>query len=362
MDNKLILFTKHSRENKYYINFLLLFSLFTFFSISSNKIIFIFYTFSEINLIINEKGDRNILSNDFYTEPSDIIVNGVSKKDSCSKSCTLEDDFNNISLIFEDEINSTENMFSGLTYIKEIDLSNFDCSKVTTMKSMFDNCVNLEEIKFGNIDTSLVENMERLFSDCKKLKSIDVSNFDTSLVTNMREMFARCEIIKSIDASSFQTSKVEDMFDIFAYNYELVSVNVSSFDTSSCTNFQGIVFRCYKLKSLDLSNFNGSLGTNFLYMFNYCESLIYLNLNSFKIKTDSQHDSFIQLSSNIKLCIEDSETQKNFFGDGSNIDCTDKCFSKDIKINLTNVECIEECGEEEFEFKNICGNECLQDN
>ena len=61
-----------------------------------------------------------------------------------------------------------------------------------------------------------------------------------------------------------------------------------------------------------------------------------------------------------KLCIEDSETQKNFFGDGSNIDCTDKCFSKDIKIDLTNGECIEECGEEEFEFKNICGNECLQ--
>ena len=199
MDNKIIWYTKFPKENKNYIYYLLLFKLFFFFSFLSisntNKIIFIINTFSEINLVINERGNHNILSSFFYTEPSDIIVNGVSKKDSCSKSCMLEDDFNNISLIFEDEINSTKYMFFNLSNIKEIDLSNFDCSKVTTMKSMFDNCVNLKEIKFGNINTSLVENMDKLFSDCKKLKSIDVSNFDTSLVTNMREMFARCEII-----------------------------------------------------------------------------------------------------------------------------------------------------------------------
>ena len=51
-------------------------------------------------------------------------------------------------------------MFEGVTTMKEIDLSNFDTSKVTTMASMFNQCVDLEKITFGNIVTSSVKNME----------------------------------------------------------------------------------------------------------------------------------------------------------------------------------------------------------
>ena len=41
-------------------------------------------------------------------------------------------------------------MFYGLLNIIEIDLSNFDLSKVTKMNMMFRNCDNLEYIKFNN--------------------------------------------------------------------------------------------------------------------------------------------------------------------------------------------------------------------
>ena len=138
---------------------------------------------SEVYLTIYGSGAQNLLSNDFYANPSDVIVNGISKKDVCNKICELEGDVNKITLVFEDEINSCENMFKYLSNIKEIDLSNFDTSKATSMKSMFDNCINLEKITFGNINTSLVNNMEKLFSGCKSLKSLDLSNFDTSQVT-----------------------------------------------------------------------------------------------------------------------------------------------------------------------------------
>ena len=55
-------------------------------------------------------------------------------------------------------------MFDGLDNIKEIDISDFDASKVTSMKYMFNGCKNLEKINFGNIKTSLVTNMENLFA------------------------------------------------------------------------------------------------------------------------------------------------------------------------------------------------------
>ena len=47
------------------------------------------------------------------------------------KTCNLVGDKNNITLIFDTQIESCYEMFDGLTNIIEIDLSNFDASKVT---------------------------------------------------------------------------------------------------------------------------------------------------------------------------------------------------------------------------------------
>ena len=72
-------------------------------------------------------------------------------------------DSNNVTLVFEDEINSLENMFYGLINLIKIDLSKFDTSKVTSMKSMFRECENLIQINFGEIETSSVTDMSYLF-------------------------------------------------------------------------------------------------------------------------------------------------------------------------------------------------------
>ena len=106
-----------------------------------------------------------------------VFVNGI-YSDSCFKAlCNLgyEQRENNIKLIFNDTLNSTELMFSGLDNIIEIDLSLFDFSQITSMENMFRNCYYLEKINFGNINTSSVVNMRRLFINCISLLSIDVS-------------------------------------------------------------------------------------------------------------------------------------------------------------------------------------------
>ena len=113
-----------------------------------------------------------------------MIING-DLKPSCNKSCFLDNILNNVTIKFDKQLESLENMFKGLNKIIEIDLSNLDTSKITNMASMFEECSNLENISFGNINTSLVESMFRLFYNCSKLTSLDLSNFDTSLVTDM---------------------------------------------------------------------------------------------------------------------------------------------------------------------------------
>ena len=55
---------------------------------------------SEINLVIKRDGNQSILNNTFYLEPSKVYVN-ENYKDSCKKFCEMDDEINNVKLIFE---------------------------------------------------------------------------------------------------------------------------------------------------------------------------------------------------------------------------------------------------------------------
>ena len=86
------------------------------------------------------------------------------------------------------KIKSMRGLFYGYKG-KQLDLSNFDTSKVTDMSEMFRCCEKLTSLDLSNFDTSNVTNMSCMFYSCEKLKSLDLSNFDTSKVTDMKCMF-----------------------------------------------------------------------------------------------------------------------------------------------------------------------------
>ena len=324
-------------------------------------------TSSNISLVIEGQGiEQNIISDSFNIIPSKVFVNGKDK--GACKKCKLVNGLNNVSIIFDNEINTCAYMFSDLNNIKEIDLSNFNTSLVINMSSMFMNCNQLEKINLWNINTTLVQDMGSLFEKCTKLKSIDLSYFNTSSVTNMNKLFSRCESIKSIDASSFDTSKVEDMFEIFGYCENLIAVNVSSFNTSKVKNMGGMFYHCHNLKYLDFKNLDGSSVTNMNYMFSGCDLMIYLNLKSFKIKNISSitPDKFNGLPRYEHFCLDDDETKNYFYTDkilknyglANFHNCSSDCFIDNIKIDSNNV-CIKSCSR--YEYNNICFEKCPTD-
>ena len=315
---------------------------------------------SQVKLVVQGKGNIFFLSESFYLEPSEVIVNGISK-DSHQKNCTFEYDLNNITIKFDELINSCEKLFYGLKNIIEIDLSKLDTSEVTNMSSMFDGCSNLEKVNFGNINTSLVKNMEYLFHNCSKLSSIDVSKFDTSSVTSFKYLFRYCISLTSIDVSNFNTQNVVNIHDIFSYCHNLTSVDLSNFDTSKVINMRGLFYQCYNLKHLDLSNFDTSLVTNFNGIFSFDNALVYINLYSFKIKNGSDIGSILSYtSSNLKICINDEDTQNVLKSTGKKFNCSDICFKDNIKIDLKTNKCIEYCNDSEYkyEYDNYCYDTC----
>ena len=194
--------------------------------------------------------------------------------------------------------------------IRDIDLSNFDTSKVTNMSSMFWNMHSLTSLNISNFDTSNVTNMSAMFYNMN-LTSLDLSNFDTSKVTDMNAMFLNMWSLTSLNISNFNTSKVTNMSSMFNNTASLTSLNLSSFDTSKVTNMRSMFSYMRNLTSLDLSNFDTSKVTNMNSMFRSMSNLTTLDLSNFDTsKVTDMQGMFGDMLSLTSLDLSNFDTSK----------------------------------------------------
>ena len=207
---------------------------------------------------------------------------------------------------------SSFELFSNLTNVTSIDLSNMDTSGVINMSNMFSDNTSLTNITFGdNFNTANVINMSGMFKNCTILKTIDLSSFDTSNATIMASMFMNCQGLQNLDLKSFNTSNVTSMLSMFYNCSSLTSLDLSSFNTSNVERMEGMFYNCSSLTSLDLSNFNTSKITDMTYMFNRCKSLTNINLSSFDTSNvSSLYDAFAGLTSLKVLDLSSFDTSK----------------------------------------------------
>ena len=237
---------------------------------------------SEVTIKINTKGNITILSDNFFQRynPLQIYINGYLQENITNKYYFNKTSI--INLIWNNTIESTENMFIGCNKITEIDLSNFDTSQVTNMSCMFYNCSSLSSLNLSNFNTSKVVDMNRMFIRCSSLKELDLTNFDTSQVTNMELMFYKYSSANTLNLSNFITSKVNNMYGMFYGCESLNSLNLSNFDTSQVVNMSKMFNGCSKLIELDISNFDTSNVNNMTKMFFECSKLTTLDISNFK--------------------------------------------------------------------------------
>ena len=111
---------------------------------------------------------------------------------------------NSVKLIFDDDLEDCGYMFSYCINITEINLSNFNTLKVTTMYYMFYNCSSLTSLDLSNFNTLNVDNMASMFSYCSSLSSLDLSSFDTSKVSFIDSMFYKCINLEYINLNKFK--------------------------------------------------------------------------------------------------------------------------------------------------------------
>ena len=222
----------------------------------------------------------------YYTEPEKVYLNMDSSKmfyymkyfDEQKIKNILEIDLSNFDT---SKVTNMDSMFYGMSSLTTLDLSNFDTSKVTNMSHMFEDISNLTTLNLSNFDTSRVTSMHFMFTAMSNLTTLNVSHFDTSRVTDMSYMFSYTSGLTSLDLSHFDTSRVTDMSYMFYSMSSLTSLNLSSFDTSKVTNMDAMFYDMRSLTKLNLSSFDTSKVTSMFAMFFNISSLTSLNLSSF---------------------------------------------------------------------------------
>lgn len=244
------------------------------------------------NSIYYEQEIKNILEIDLSNFDTSKVTNMSSMFGSMSKLTTL-----NLSSFNTSKVADMSNMFYGMSKLTNLNLSNFDTSKVTDMSGMFSIMPSLTTLDISSFDTSKVTDMGFMFSSMSKLTTLNISNFDTSKVTYMRYMFNNMSNLTTLNLFHFDTSKVTNMGYMFSGMSNLVTLDLSSFDTSKVTDMYAMFSDMSNLTTLDLSNFDTSKVTTMYAMFWNMPNLTTLDLSNFDTSKVTNMDSIFSLGS-----------------------------------------------------------------
>ena len=102
---------------------------------------------SSIHIIINQKGNHRVFSEspcgeNNFIEPDEIYINGI-QKEVIANNYDLNSSENNITLIWEKDINSTACLFKACHNITQVDLSDFHSTEIIFINEMFWHCTLL---------------------------------------------------------------------------------------------------------------------------------------------------------------------------------------------------------------------------
>lgn len=226
----------------------------------------------------------------------------------------IEIDFSNFDT---SKVTSMRSMFNAASSLTSLDLSGFDTSNVTTMYTMFSGASSLTNLDLSSFDTGSVTTMYSMFSGTNSLTNLNLSSFDTSNVTDMSRMFYGASSLVDLDLSNFNTGNVTNMSEMFRNASSLTELDLSNFDTSNVTNMQRMFNGVSSLNSLDLSSFNTSNVTNMRYMFSNVSSVASLDLSSFDTSNVTNMGSmFSGTDSLVSLNISSFDTTNTIYMDG----------------------------------------------
>ena len=202
--------------------------------------------------------------------------------------------------------------------ITSIDVSNWDCGKVTDMPGVFYNCQKLETITgLETWNTSSAKNMGSLFYYNKVLKNLDgISGWNTSSAEDMSFMFKGCLAVEELNIGNWDTGNVKafnSMFSGIGHNtgeMKFTELPIEDWDMSSATNIGYMFYGCGSLTKLDLHKWDVSKVTTMRHTFADCNSITEYNFTGWNTESLQNMDGiFNSNKALVTIDVSDFDTE-----------------------------------------------------
>ena len=161
-------------------------------------------------------------------------------------------------LKFNKNRTSLASLFTHLTKLKTIDISDWNMENITDLTDLFANDTALETIIADNWDLSNFKEIKPLFSGLDNLTTVSAKNWNLPQLTDLTGFFAGYQKLAKVDASGWQIDHVTSLKDTFSNLPNLTDVNVSNWQTSQVENMSNMFANAGSLSTLDLSSFDTS--------------------------------------------------------------------------------------------------------
>ncbi len=230
----------------------------------------------------------------------------------CSK--LNENNLKGLSLFDTSEVTNMAYMFQSTGFVN-LDLNNFNTSKVTDINYMFGNTSKLQEVK-GNFDTSSVNRINNLFynSNISDISQLNIADWDVSKVTSLTYVFSKDNNLKYIPVGKWDVSNVTDFSYTFYLSPSFENLPVSNWDVSSATTMRGM-FWGTGVKTLDVSTWDTSNVDTFYAMFDAMSNLETLDISNFDTTNATDVQAMLKNDTNLwKLTLGPKSVLTNLNG------------------------------------------------
>ena len=148
---------------------------------------------------------------------------------------------------------SMYSMFASCIGLTSIDLSGWNTSNVQNMNMMFRYCRRLEKIKgIEDLNTSSLEGAASMFEECYYLKSIDLSKWNVSKLQTANGMFAYCNMT-SISLANWNLESIKYLSNLFIYCKKLLYLDLSEFNIgNNLISYDYMMLQCIDLDYTDI--------------------------------------------------------------------------------------------------------------
>ena len=205
-------------------------------------------------------------------------------------------------------------MFEGTTALANLTLTNFETTNVTDMSFMFASS-GVTSLDLSHWDVTKVASFSYMFYGAKSLTTLNLTDWGvnrTAGTVTMQTMFSGTTALTNLTLTNFKTTNVTNMSNMF-YNSGMTSLNLSHWDVTKVTTF-GSMFQVAKsLTTLDLTNWgvNRTASTvGMSLMFSGTTALTNLTLTNFKTTNVTSMNNMFASSGVTSLDLSDWDVTK----------------------------------------------------